>query len=301
MDDDGWILEPAPWAELTRLRRSRDEPVLEASWHDAPVVVVAPDVVEEWAATAQVLVLSAAHRTTHAVDLPATFEAEGLPTENALVVRNCAAIQIGNRNTQTTVHRFRVEDVRITLDRVLARQLAADVSAGPAADGYTKVSIWNSRGVQVGDFNRQRTVFRHVVTGPELELGPADRQVVDLVRAGRLDAAERELVRLARTRLEADAAPLYDALEVTSNENLPSPPPVLEDTIASAYGQDNTQKIREHIDVVDVVLTELLGFTDPDGARGALKRLPEPEPPTIEPPEPEPPKPPTLPSPWSFF
>lgn len=299
---DDWILEPVPWRELSRPVAEPDEPLIGASWQGAPVAVVAPKVIEEWAAAAQAAFFPTADRTAQVVDVPATLEAEGvtgLLPPNALVVRNCAGIQLGDRNSQTNIHKFRVEDVRITLDKTLARTLAASLppTASPV-EGCTKVAIWNSRGVQIGDGNHQRNVFRHVVKGPEVPLGPVDRAVVDKLREGELDAAERALHKVVRKVFERDAAALYAALDVTCNENSPAPPAVLEDTITSAYGESNKQKIREVIDVRALDLTDLLEALREILPRGALKQPPveEPEQPPVKPPPPpvKPPAPPAV-------
>ncbi|WP_310967356.1 MULTISPECIES: RIP homotypic interaction motif-containing protein [unclassified Amycolatopsis] len=279
MTGDDWLLEPVPWRELSRPVADPDEPLIGATWQGSPVAVVAPKVVEEWAAAAQAAFFPTADGAAQVVDVPATLEAEGvtgLLPPNALVIKNCAGIQLGDRNSQTNIHKFRVEDVRITLDKTLARTLAASLppSASPV-EGCTKVAIWNSRGVQIGDGNHQRNVFRHVVKGPEVPLGPVDRAVVDKLREGRLDAAERALHKMVRKVFEQDAAALYAALDVTCNENGPAPPAVLEDTITSAYGEGNKQKIREVIDVRALDLTDLLAALVTDEPRGALKKLPE--------------------------
>jgi hypothetical protein len=284
MTDDGfgddWILEPVPWRELSRPVADPDDPLIGASWQGSPVAVVAPKVIEEWAAAAQAAFFPTADRNAQVVDVPATLDAEGvtgLLPRNALVVKNCAGIQLGNWNSQTNIHKFRVEDVRITLDKTLARALAASLPASASpVEGRTKVAIWNSRGVQVGNFNHQRNVFRHVVKGPEVPLGPVDRAVVDKLREGELDAVERELRKMVRKVFERDAAALYAALDVTCNENEAMPQEgSLADTITSVYGKDNKHKIREEIDVRPLDhtgLLEVLGEFLPDGA---LKELPE--------------------------
>lgn len=183
MTDDGpggdWILEPVPWREIVASVADAGEPLIGASWRGTPVAVVAPKVIEEWAAATRAAFFPTPDRNAQVVDVPATLEAEGvtgLLPPNALVVKNCAGIQLGNGNSQTNIHRFRVEDVRITLDKSLARKLAAGV-------------------VQVGDFNHQRNVFRHVVTGPEVPLDDVGRAVVDKLRAVELDAAGRDCAR----------------------------------------------------------------------------------------------------------
>ncbi|WIX84912.1 RIP homotypic interaction motif-containing protein [Amycolatopsis sp. DG1A-15b] len=134
MTDDGpggdWILEPVPWREIAASVADADEPLIGASWRGTPVAVVAPKVIEEWAAATRAAFFPTANRNAQVVDVPATLEAEGvtgLLPPNALVVKNCAGIQLGNGNSQTNIHRFRVEDVRITLDKSLARKLAAGV------------------------------------------------------------------------------------------------------------------------------------------------------------------------------
>jgi hypothetical protein len=292
-----WILEPAPWREIAVQRAHMHAPLIDASWRGAPITIVAPSVIEEWSATTQAALFPTTNLNAQIVDLPATFEAEGLNgplPRNALVIKNCAGIQIGNENSQTNIHKFRVEDVRITLDKALARKLAASVPASPLATGHTKVSLWNSRGVQVGDFNRQRNVFRHVVTGPEIPLKLGDSTIVDKLRDGQTAAAERELLTMVRQQFERDAEPLYAALDVTCNENRPVSPEVLTDTVTSAYGHDNEQKIRERIDVVGL---DLIGLLDAVGElaqpRGALKEIPV----EFEPVEPLPPPPPPPPLP----
>ncbi|MGW3958202.1 hypothetical protein ACWED2_00180 [Amycolatopsis sp. NPDC005003] len=283
MTDEGsgedWLLEPVPWRELSRPVADPDAPLVDALWNGTPVAVVAPKVVEEWAAATQAAFFPTADLKAQVVDVPATLAAEGvtgLLPPNALVVKNCAGIQLGNWNSQTNIHKFRVEDVRITLDKTLARALAASLPQPESpVQGRTKVAIWNSRGVQVGDFNHQRNVFRHVVKGPEVALGPVDRAVVDKLREGKVDAVERELHKMVRKVFERDAAALYAALDVTSNENKPVPPEALEDTIASAYGRGNEQKIREVVDVRALDLTDLLSSFLKAEPRGALEKLPE--------------------------
>ncbi|KDN20537.1 RIP homotypic interaction motif-containing protein [Amycolatopsis rifamycinica] len=299
---DGWILEPVPWREICRPVADPDDPLIDASWQGSPVAVVAPHVIEEWVAATQAAVFPTADHHAQVVDVPATLAAEGvtgLLPPNALVVKNCAGIQLGNWNSQTNVHKFRVEDVRITLDKTLARTLAASLpQAESRVAGRTKVALWNSRGVQVGNFNHQHNVFRHVVKGPEIPL--RDRAVVDKLREGKLDAVERELRETVRKVFERDAAVLYAALDVTCNENEPAPPEVVEDTIASAYGKGNEQRIREKIDVRALDLSSLTEvLAELEQVPGALKELPEEAvegPADLELPEPElPPVPPPLP------
>jgi hypothetical protein len=103
---------------------------------------------------------------------------------------------------------------------------------------------------------------------------------------------------MAHRLLKRDAELLYAALDVTCNENRPAPPAVLADTVTSAYGRGNEQKIREHIDVRRLDLTDLLDAIGEVAQRpGALKMPPveleppesvEPEPVQLELPEPEP-------------
>ncbi|ADJ43228.1 hypothetical protein AMES_1405 [Amycolatopsis mediterranei S699] len=264
-DEDGfgsdWIFGSVPWREISEPGPHTEEPLIDAWWHGTRVTVVAPGVIEEWAATAQAAFFPTADVDAQVIDVPATLAEEGLTgplPRNALVVKNCAGIQIGNWNKQTNIHKFRVEDVRITLDQALARSFATSVPTPEAVKSRTKVAIWNSRGVQVGDFNRQRNVFRHVVTGPEIALGRGDTAIVDQLRDGQVDAAERALVKLVRREFERDAAQLYTALDVTCNERLPVPPPIVENTFGGEYGLGNEQKVREDITVTGVNATDLI-------------------------------------------
>lgn len=212
-------------------------------------------------ATAQAAFFPTADNDAQVIDLPATFASEGfigpLP-RNALIVKNCEGIQIGNWNKQTNIHKFRVENVRITLDKALARSFATSVPTPEPVKSHTKVAIWNSRGVQVGHFNRQRNVFRHVVTGPEIALGRGDTAIVDQLRDGQVDAAERALVKMVRRAFEQDAAQLYASLDATCNIQFPAAPPVVENTFGGEYGLGNEQKIREDIAVTGVNLTDLV-------------------------------------------
>jgi hypothetical protein len=163
------------------------------------------------------------------IDLPATFASEGLIgplPRNALVVKNCAGIQIGNWNKQTKEPH---EGGDLELPRRAGGQLQ------PAA---------------------QRV--RHVVTGPEIALGRGDTAIVDQLRDGRADAAERALVKMVRRAFEQDAAQLYAALDTTCNVQLPAAPPVVENTFGGEYGLGNEQKIREDIAVAGVNVTDLV-------------------------------------------
>ena len=192
-----------------------------------------------------------------------------------LVVENSSGVQIGTDNRQLNIHHFTVKRVRICLDKALANHLAADVATTSprqqnsvgTLDGFDKVVIRNSRGVQVGDHNSQRNVFRHVVTGLEIPLtdlftdSQLDR-VIDNLRDRRIGTAESEITTVLHRAFKQDASELFDALPDPHNISSPDIPHKIERTRGGTFGGNRAQESREKIRRPSVDRSSLKKFAD---------------------------------------
>jgi RIP homotypic interaction motif len=230
----GWAFSLAPRDEVTHTEHRTDQPLIEARRADRLVHVVSEDVIGGWASSQAAAVRADVagadvRLSICAIDLAKTLDKAGLTgetSENVLVVENSSGVQIGTDNRQLNIHHFTVKRVRICLDKALANHLAADVATSSprpqnsvgTLDGFDKVVIRNSHGVQIGNHNSQRNVFRHVITGLEMPLtdlftdSQLDRVIYKL-RERRIGSAQSDITTMLHRAFKRDASELFDALK----------------------------------------------------------------------------------------
>jgi hypothetical protein len=286
------------WPQLRLVDTGTPYPVVEALWRGRPVHVVQVENIRRWSREWQVAVLrctagatadGGAARPGHAVtaqevDLPDTFREAGLLSDTvparALVIEHSSGIQIGQHNRQISMHRFRVQDVRISLDRAVQRELTriktirgpgSSESIDIAAGGPVRVVLRSSQGVQIGDHNTQRNHFDHIVRRPSVDVGtlgsPADLdRLVDKLRDNQMASARRDLTTLVRDELRRDTDRLYDALPGEHNVRSTRVPTAVRDVTGGTYGPANVAVHRERIEVAPVDIAPL---------RDAVRRLDE--------------------------
>jgi hypothetical protein len=263
-----WVFSLTPRNKVTRTEPQTDRPLIEARWSNRPVHVVSHDVIGDWVSSRAAAVRadvagSDVGLSIFAIDLAETLDEArltGETPENVLVVENSSGIQVGTGNRQLNIHHFTVKHIRICLDKALANHLAADVATSSprqqnsvgTLDGFDKVVIRNSRGVQIGDHNSQRNVFHHLITGLEMPLpdlftdSQLDR-VIDKLRDRRISAAQSEITTVLYRAFKQDASVLFNALPRASNVHSPAIPPKIEDIDGGDFGQNAAQKSRKHI------------------------------------------------------
>ncbi|ADJ45289.1 hypothetical protein AMES_3464 [Amycolatopsis mediterranei S699] len=279
-----WVFTLAPRDQVTRTEPGAGRPLIEAQWADRQVHVVPEDVVADWAssraAAARVEVAETEIEVSiRAIDLAATLGESGLTgddPENVLVVEDSSGVQIGEDNRQLNIHHFAVERVRVCLDKTFAQHLAADVATSAprlrnsvgTLDGFDAVVIRNSRGVQVGDHNHQRNVFRHVVKGLEVALTDVFSEsqlagVLDKIRDRRIGSARSDISTALHREFKRDPSELYRALPGKHNTvSSHIPGTIVEEN--GTFGNRSAQKPREYIGRPNVVHSSIANLEDDD-------------------------------------
>lgn len=266
----GWVFSLARQDQVEQTEPDIGQPLIEAQRAGRPVYVVSKAVIADWTSTqaaaawAEVADNGDIGFSICAIDLAKTLEDAGLTgktPENVLVIEDSDGVQAGTHNRQLNIHHFKVERVRVCLglDRALADHLAAEVATSAprqpnstgTLEGFDKVVIRNSRGVQVGNHNYQRNVFRHVVKGLEMSLtelltGNQLARVVGKLRERRMGAARSELSGAVRRAFKRDASRLFDELPDVYNTASPHIPGRIVRGHGT-FGDRNVRKSRERI------------------------------------------------------